>query len=45
MKTFKEQIADLQATRKDKTDAMKSIQAKASEQSRTPDTGSADKPY
>ncbi len=39
MKTFKEQIADLQATRKDKTDAMKSIQAKASEQSRTPDTG------
>ncbi|MES2625899.1 MAG: phage major capsid protein [Pseudomonadota bacterium] len=39
MKTFKEQISDLQATRKDKTDAMKSIQAKASEQSRTPDTG------
>jgi len=39
MKTFAEQIADLQATRKASADRMKEIQAKAAEQSRTLDTG------
>lgn len=39
MKTFAEQIADLQATRKATADRMKEIQAKATEQSRTLDTG------
>lgn len=42
MKTFKEQIADLQATRKEKAERMKSLQAKAAEQSRTLDTGEQD---
>lgn len=39
MKTYAEQIADLQATRKEKSDRMKEIQTKATEQSRTLDTG------
>lgn len=39
MKTYAEQIADLQATRKGKSERMKAIQAKATEQSRTLDTG------
>lgn len=39
MKTYAEQIADLQATRKSKADRMKEIQAKATEQGRTLDTG------
>lgn len=39
MKAYKEQIADMIATRKDKADAMTAIQAKATEQSRTLDTG------
>lgn len=39
MKTYAEQIADLQATRAARTDRMKEIQAKAAEQERTLDTG------
>lgn len=39
MKTYKEQIADLQATRKEKAERMKALQTKAAEQSRTLDTG------
>ena len=39
MKTYAEQIADLQATRKEKSARMVAIQAKATEQSRTLDTG------
>src|SRR5690625_3028281 len=39
MKTYSEQIADLQATRAARTDRMKEIQAKAAEQERTLDTG------
>lgn len=39
MKTYAEQVADLQATRKAKADRMKAIQQKATEQSRTLDTG------
>jgi hypothetical protein len=39
MKTYKEQIADLEATRKSKAARMKAIQEKATEQSRTLDTG------
>lgn len=39
MKTYAEQIADLQATRKEKSARMVGIQAKATEQSRTLDTG------
>lgn len=39
MKTIKEQIADLQATRKAMAERMKEINAKAAEQSRTLDTG------
>ena len=39
MKTYAEQIADLQATRKSKADRMKEIQSKATEQGRTLDTG------
>lgn len=39
MKTYAQQIADLNATRKSKADRMKAIQEKANEQSRTLDTG------
>lgn len=39
MKTYSQQIADLNATRKSKADRMKAIQEKAGEQSRTLDTG------
>jgi hypothetical protein len=39
VKTYSEQIADLQATRLSQADRMKAIQAKATEQSRTLDTG------
>lgn len=39
MKTYPEQIADLQATRKAKAARMKEIQEKATEQGRTLDTG------
>jgi len=39
MKTYAQQIADLNATRKSKADRMKAIQEKATEQSRTLDTG------
>lgn len=39
MKTYSEQIADLNATRKAKTDRMKSIMDKAAEQARTLDDG------
>jgi len=39
MSKYKEQIANLQATRKSKADRMKSIQEKATDQDRTLDTG------
>lgn len=39
MSSYAKQIADLQATRKEKADRMKEIQAKATEQTRTLDTG------
>lgn len=39
MSKYAKQIADLQATRKAKSDRMKAIQAKATEQERTLDTG------
>ncbi len=39
MKTYAEQIADLNATRKAKAERMKALMDKASEQLRTPDTG------
>jgi hypothetical protein len=38
-KSYAEQVADLEATRKEKADRMKSIQSKATEQSRTLDSG------